>query len=109
MGVPQECADTQHTHVVAPAGQPAQPSVPYLHHHDGHVVCRAPLHCLVGQPVARSLVAGIYSGFPFPGLNLLILPKEKGPKWMVSTLTDLRTHHAQGAHAVWGPAAGAGH
>lgn len=49
------------------------PSVSYPHHHHRHVVCRAPLHCLVGQPVARSFIAGINSRFPLSGLDLFIL------------------------------------
>lgn len=67
------------------------PSVSYPHHHHRHVVCRAPLHCLVGQPVACSFIAGINSRFPFSGLDLFILPKG----WNLSD-QDISRHYNQG-------------
>ena len=56
----------------------APASEPYPHHHHGDIVRRAPLHRLVGQPVAGGFVAGVHSGLPFPPLDLLVLQGGKG-------------------------------
>lgn len=84
------------------------PSVPYPHHHHGDIVGRAPLHRLVGQPVAGCFVAGVDCGLPFPGLDLLILPDEKGNEWMgwpctlsLSWDTTARKRSCSGLHQGW--------
>lgn len=76
MEVPQEyTACTNKLNLQVKSTVSVLASVSYPHHHHRHVVCRAPLHCLVSQPVACSFIAGINSRLPFSGLDLVILPK----------------------------------
>lgn len=92
MSIPQEytkhiMCTTQKTNLGVKA---APASEPYPHHHHGDVVRRAPLHRLVGQPVAGGFVAGIHSGLPFPPLDLLVLQGGKG----VLVNRDPAPHHS---------------